>query len=145
MAQAIMRARVCEDYMQDTPTRTRRHWADVAVIVVGLGLFGLAVWFPPFTTTAGAGEVRSAPTVWPIYALAGGLTLIALFAGQRWQWRNIARLLLVVAVLVLVVGLFTGFRELGMAAWLTVIIPGIVLLIATPFFGPMPRSAETTR
>ncbi len=131
--------------MQDTPTRTRRHWADVAVIVVGLGLFGLAVWFPPFTTTAGAGEVRAVHSVWPIYAGAGGLTLIALLAGQRWEWRNLARLLLIAAVVVLAVGLFTGFRDLGMTAWLTVIIPGIVLLIATPFFGPMPRAAESTR
>jgi hypothetical protein len=129
--------------MQDTPARTRRHWADVAVILVGLGLFGLAVWFPPFTTTAGAGEVRTVHALWPIYATAGGLTLLALFAGQRWQWRTFARVLLIAAVVVLVVGLFTGFRELGPTAWLTVIIPGIVLLVAIPFFGPMPRAAES--
>src|SRR5918997_237754 len=90
--------------MQDTPARSRRHWADVAVILVGLGLFGLAIWFPPFTTTAGAGEVKTVHAVWPIYATAGGLTLIALFAGQRWQWRTFARLLLIAAVGVLVVG-----------------------------------------
>ena len=131
--------------MQDTPARTRRHWADIAVIIVGLGLFGLAIWFPPFTTTTGADEVKTAPAVWPIYALAGGLTLVALFAGQRWQWRTFARVLLIAAVAVLVVGLFTGFRELGPAAWLTVILPGIVLLVATPFFGPMPRAAELPR
>lgn len=128
--------------MQDTPARTRRHWADVAVILVGLGLFGLAVWFPPFTTTAGAGEVRTVYSVWPIYGTAGGLTLLALFAGQRWQWRTFARILLIAAVVVLIVGLFTGFRKLGPTAWLTVIIPGIVLLVAIPFFGPMPRAAE---
>ena len=131
--------------MQDTPPRTRRHWADVAVILVGLSLFGLAIWFPPFTTTTGAAEVKTAPAVWPIYALAGGLTLVALFTGQRWQWRTFARVLLIAAVVVLVVGLFTGFRQLGPAAWLTVIIPGIVLLVATPFFGPMPRAAESPR
>jgi hypothetical protein len=130
--------------MQETPARKRRHWADVAVILVGLGLFGLAIWFPPFTTTAGAGEVRTVHSVWPIYALAGGLTLVALFAGQRWQWRIFARLLLIAAVIVLAVGLFTGFRELGPTAWLTVIVPGIVLLVATPFFGPMPRAAESS-
>jgi hypothetical protein len=129
--------------MQDTPPRTRRHWADVAVILVGLGLFGLAIWFPPFTTTGGADEVTSVPTLWPYYAGAGGLTLIALFLGQRWEWRTVARLMLVGAVIVLVVGLFTRFRGLGPIAWITVIIPGIVLLAATPFFGPMPRAAET--
>jgi hypothetical protein len=131
--------------MPDTPTRTRRHWADIAVIIVGLGLFGLAVWVPPFTTSAGAEDVRSAPAVWPTYALAGGLTLIALFTGQRWQLRTVARLLLIAAVVVLAVGFFTGFRELGMTAWLTIIIPAIVLLIAAPFFGPMPRAVESPR
>lgn len=129
--------------MQDTPERKRRHWADVAVIVAGLALFGLAVWFPPFTTTAGAGEVRTVHSVWPIYASAGGLTLIALFLGQRWEWRTLARVLLLGAVVILVVGLFTGFRELGPVAWLTVIIPAVLLLIAMPFFRPMPRAAES--
>jgi hypothetical protein len=129
--------------MQDTPARQRRHWADVAIILVGLGLFGLAVWFPPFTTTTGAGEVRTVHYVWPIYATAGGLTLLGLFLGQRWQRRIFARLLLFGAVIVLAVGLFTGFRNLGPVAWLTVIVPGIVLLIATPFFGPMPRAVES--
>jgi hypothetical protein len=129
--------------MRDTPVRQRRHWADVAVILVGLGLFGLAIWFPPFTTTTGAGEVQGVHSVWPIYAVAGGLTLVALFLGQRWQWRTFARSLLVAAAIVLVVGLFTGFQALGFVAWVSVIIPALVLLIATPFFGPMPREADS--
>jgi len=128
--------------MQDTPSRERRRWADVAVILCGLGLFGLAIWFPPFTTTTGSGE-SAPPSVWPIYGGAGGLTLLALFLGQRWQWRTVARILLVAAVVILSYGLLTRFREFGPAAWLTVIIPGIIILIATPFFGPMPRAAET--
>jgi hypothetical protein len=43
---------------------------------------------------------------------------------------------------VLVIGFFTGFRAFGLVAWLTVIIPGLVLLVATPFFGPTPRAAR---
>jgi hypothetical protein len=81
-----------------------------------LGLFGLAIWFPPFTTTIGAEEVRTAPSVCPIYATAGSLTLIALFTGERWQWRTFARLLLVAAV--------------------------AVLVVAVEFLGPMPWAAE---
>jgi len=128
--------------MQDTPSRERRRWADVAVILCGLGLFVLSIWFPPFTTTTGASET-SPTSAWPIYGSAGGLTLAALFLGQRWQWRTFARVLLIAAVAVLVYGLLTRFRELGPAAWVTVIIPGILLLIAVPFFGPMPRAAES--
>src|SRR3954463_9986453 len=108
--------------MQNSP-RERRHWADVAVIIAGLGLFGLAVWFPPFTTTTGAEEVHHVHALWPIYALAGGLSLVALFVGQRWELRKLARFLLIAAVAVLVYGFFTGFRQFGIAAWLTVIVP----------------------
>jgi hypothetical protein len=129
--------------MQEIPSTARRHWADVAVILAGLGLIGLAVWYPPFTATTGAGEVRSVHSLWPVYAGAGALTLIALLLGQRWQWRTLARLLLVGAVIILAIGFFTGFRALGPVAWLTVIIPGIVLLAATPFFGPTPRAASS--
>lgn len=121
--------------MQETPARSRRHWADVAVILVGLGLFGLAIWIPPFTTSTGAEEVKTAPAVWPIYALAGGLTLIALFTGQRWQWRTFARVLLIAAVIVLVVGLFTGFRQLGVAAWLTIMRRTTMLRLVTSVMG----------
>jgi peptidoglycan/LPS O-acetylase OafA/YrhL len=128
--------------MQDTPSRERRRWADVAVILCGLGLFGLAIWFPPFTTSTGASETTPTSS-WPIYGSAGGLTLLALFLGQRWEWRTFARILLIAAVVVLGYGLLTRFRELGPAAWVTVIVPGILLLIATPFFGPMPRAAAS--
>jgi hypothetical protein len=124
--------------VKDTPDRTRRHWADVALILVGLGLFGLAVWFPPFSTT---GEAPQAILLWPIYALAGGLTLTALFLGQRWEWRLLARLLLVAAIGALLVGLFR-VRTVGVVAWLTLVIPAAVLLVAIPFFGPMPRAVK---
>jgi hypothetical protein len=33
------------------------------------------------------------------------------------------------------------FRDLGTAAVLTVLVPGLLLLLAAPFFGPMPRAA----
>ena len=108
--------------------QTRRRWADIAVIVAGLALFGLAILFPR-----------------PMYAIAGGLTLIGFLLGQRWEWRSYARGLLLIAVAGLVFGLFTWFSELGLVAWLTVIIPGVLLLVAIPYFGPMPRAAEERR
>jgi hypothetical protein len=54
----------------DTPGRDRRRWADAALILTGLGLFGPAVWFPPFSTTSDASQ---AIRLWPFYAFAGGL------------------------------------------------------------------------
>jgi peptidoglycan/LPS O-acetylase OafA/YrhL len=123
--------------MQEFPTLRRRHWADVAVIFVGLALVGLAVWSPPFSPSR---EVRNIVSAWQIYALAGGLSLAALFVGQRWRWRQVARLMLFAAAVVLLTGMFDAFRYLGPAAWLTAIIPAGLLLAAAPFFGPMPRS-----
>ena len=67
--------------------------------------------------------------------------LIALFLGQRWDWVRIARLALVAALVVLVYALFR-VRAVGMVAWLTLIIPGLILLLTIPFFGPMPRAGE---
>ncbi len=127
--------------MPETPAAGRRRWADVVLILTGLSLFGLAVWFPPFSTTAEAPEAIS---LWPNYALAGGLVLLALFLGQRWDWLRFTRLMLLVAVVVLAVGVFR-VRGLGMVAWLTLIIPGLAVLLAIPFFGPMPRAAEEAR
>jgi peptidoglycan/LPS O-acetylase OafA/YrhL len=124
--------------LADIPARKRRRWADVVLILAGLGLFGLAVWFPPFSTTD---EAPQAVSLWLNYALAGGLILVALFLGQRWDWVTVARLMLFAAVGVLAVGVFR-VRTLGMVAWLTLIIPGLAVLLAALFFGPMPRAAD---
>jgi hypothetical protein len=110
----------------------------VAVLIAGLLLSGLAIWPPPFVN---AQEVGGRFGVWQVYALAGGLTMAGLVLGQR--WRALARPLLLAAVLVLAAGLFTTFRDLGPAAALTVILPALLILVATPFFGPMPREAES--
>ena len=126
--------------MPEAPARKRRHWADVVVIVVSLALAGLAVWPSPFTERQ---EVRFL-SLWQVYALAGGLGFVALVVGQRWRWRALARLLLVAAVVVLAVGVFTMFRDLGLAAALTIIVPSLLLLLALPFFGPMPPERPDT-
>ncbi|MDF3052295.1 MAG: hypothetical protein K0S19_400 [Geminicoccaceae bacterium] len=125
--------------MGETPARDRRRWADVALILTGLSLFGLAVWFPPFSTTD---EAHVAVSLWPYYALAGGLVLLGLILGQRWDYLRFARILLFASLGVLVVALFQ-VRAVGMVAWLTLIIPALILLVTTPFFGPMPRAADS--
>jgi hypothetical protein len=123
--------------MADTAERQRRHWADVAAILAGLMLMGLAIWPVPFVHDADrAGQVA---VTWWIYALAGGLTLVGVFLGQRWERKQLARGLMIAAVAVLLYGLFTSLRGLGTTALLTAIVPGLLILLAIPFFGPMPR------
>jgi hypothetical protein len=127
-----------EVHMADVPEVRRRHWADVAAILAGLMLMGLAIWPVSFAADPETGRRVS---VWWIYALAGGLSLVGVFLGQRWEFRQVARGLLFAAVGVLVYGLVTMFRDLGTAAVLTVLVPSLLLLLAAPFFGPMPRAA----
>jgi hypothetical protein len=124
--------------MAEVTEKRRRHWADVAAILAGLMLMGLAIWPVPF---ADRPETGRQVDVWWIYALAGGLSLVGVFLGQRWRFRQLAQGLLFAAVGVLLYGLVVEFRELGIAAVLTVVIPGALLLLAAPFFGPMPRAA----
>ena len=83
--------------MAEVPEVRRRHWADVAAILTGLMLMGLAIWPVPFVSTE---EVRRV-SVWWIYALAGGLSLVAVFLGQRWRFQQLAQGLLFAAVGVL--------------------------------------------
>jgi hypothetical protein len=123
--------------MVEVPEVRRRHWADIAAIVAGLMLMGFAIWPIPF---AGTSETGRQVGVWWIYALAGGSSLIGVFLGQRWEFRHLARVLILAAVAVLLYGLLTQFRDLGPAAVLTAVVPGALLLLAAPFFGPMPRA-----
>ena len=125
--------------MAEAPELRRRHWADVLAIVAGLTLMGLAIWPVPFANTPETGRQVN---VWWIYALAGGLSLAGVFLGQRWELRQLARGLMLAAVGVLLYGLLVVFRDLGTAAVLTTLIPSVLLLLAAPFFGPMPRAAE---
>jgi hypothetical protein len=73
-------------------------------------LMGLAIWPVSFAADPETGRQVS---VWWIYALAGGLSLVGVFLGQRWEFRQVARGLLFAAVGVLVYGLVTMFRDLG--------------------------------
>jgi peptidoglycan/LPS O-acetylase OafA/YrhL len=125
--------------MQETPAQQRRLWADVAVIFVGLALVGLAIWSPPFSPSSG---VRNVVAAWQVYALSGGLSLAALVVGQRPRWRLIARLMLFAAAVILIVGLFSAFSRAGPVAWLTTVLPAVVLLAAASAVGPMPRGTE---
>ena len=126
--------------MADVPERQRRHWADVAAILAGLILMGLAIWPVPFVHAADRGG--QVAVTWWIYALAGGLTLVGVFLGQRWERKQLARGLMVAALLVLVYGLITTLWELGTVALLTAIVPALLILLAVPFFGPMPRDLQ---
>jgi hypothetical protein len=124
--------------MQETPERRRRLGADVVVILVGLLLVGLAAWNAPVSSGTRPDEAASMPSLYVAYAIGGGLALAALFIAHR--SRMIGRVVLVVSALVLLGYGIAGYRDAAEALWLTVLVPGLLLLGATPFFGPVPRA-----
>jgi cytochrome bd-type quinol oxidase subunit 2 len=123
--------------MSDTPARERRRWADIVVIATGLMLVGFAAWNAPASTGA-PDETASLPSLFTAYAAGGALAIVALFVAHR--SRTGGRVLIVAAALLLLVFGFDAFRERAAAAWLTVLVPAVLLLGAVPFFGPMPRA-----
>jgi peptidoglycan/LPS O-acetylase OafA/YrhL len=124
--------------VQESATGQRRRWADIVVILVGLSLVGLAAWNAPVSAGAGPDEARSMPSIYMAYAVGGGLALAAVFAVHR--WRGVGRILLLAAAVVLLGYGVAGYRQVAEALWLTVVLPGVLLLAAAPFFGRMPRA-----
>jgi hypothetical protein len=118
----------------------RRRWADVVVILAALYVFLAAVWAPPGLGPAEAGAESSDHGLWWwAHAIGGGLALFAVPVAMK----NVlvARIMAGAGGLVLLVGL-TAFDTIGWLAIRTLLIPAVLILIATPFLGPMPTPEE---
>ena len=124
--------------MSETPRQRRRLAADTVVIFTGLLLLGLAAWNAPASSGRTPDETASLPSMYMAYAVGGALALVSLFVAHR--SRTAGRLLLVLAALLLLGFGFDAFRAGAAAVWLTVLVPALQMLGATPFFGPMPRA-----
>jgi hypothetical protein len=117
----------------------RRHWADVVVIVAGVYLFLVAFWSPGLVAAEGAARVQDHQFWWWTKMLAGVAALIAVLVVQRHVL--VGRILVGGAALLALLGLLT-FRVWDWVVLVTVLIPGLLLAVATPFFGPMPTPEE---
>ena len=123
-----------------------RHLADVVGIFVGIGLLAISIWPSGLTASEEAAQVTRSPnTVYLVRALAGIAALAAVIVGQRWRQRTIARVLMALAGAALLVTLLT-FNEFDTRALLTLLLPGLLLLVAAAAVGPMPSpQQEDTR
>lgn len=118
----------------------RRRWADVVVILAGIFVFAFAIWFPPVGEAEQAGEgVRDEGAWWWVHAIGGALAVASLFV--TFKSARAAKLMVGAAGLILLGGLLV-FRQLGWVSLVTVGLPGVLLLIAAPFVGPMPTPEE---
>ena len=116
-------------------TARRRQWVDTLAIIAGVATFAGAIW-GPLLSTGGMSEVRYKDYVWIMYAVAGGAAIASVFLAQRRP--RPARALLALAGLLLLSSLF-AFRDFGWRSWLTILVPGLIMLVASPFLGVMPR------
>lgn len=118
----------------------RRRWADVVVIVAALYAFLAAIWAPP-----GLGPAEAAADApdhggwWWAHAIGGSLALASVFVALRSV--VLARVLAGAGGLVLLAGLL-AFDNIGWLAFRTLILPAVLILLATPFLGPMPTPEE---
>jgi hypothetical protein len=119
-----------------------RHWADLLAILTAVSLIAIAIW--PGTPSASVDadrETTATPALWLAHIASGSLTMLAVFMAQRWQNRPVARILLVVAAIVLI-GALVVFRDFTTRALLTTIIPALALLVSALAVGPMPREVN---
>jgi peptidoglycan/LPS O-acetylase OafA/YrhL len=118
----------------------RRRWADVVMIVAALYAFLAAIWAPPGLGPAeAAADAPDHGTWWWAHAIGGSLALASVFVALRST--ILARILGGLGGLVLLAGLL-AFDGIGWLAIRTLVIPAVLILLATPFIGPMPTRAE---
>jgi hypothetical protein len=122
---------------------SNRNWADLLAIVTAVSLIGISIW--PGTPSASIGadrETTATPALWLAHIASGSLAIIAVFIGQKWRNRPLARLLLVGGAIVLL-GALLVFRDFTTRALLTTIVPALALLVSAVAIGPMPREVTS--
>ena len=120
-----------------------RNWADLLAIVTAVSLIGISIWPGTPSTSIGADrETTATPALWLAHIASGSLVIMAVFIGQKWQNRSLARLLLVGGAIVLL-GALLVFRDFTTRALLTTIVPALALLVSAFAIGPMPREVSS--
>jgi hypothetical protein len=115
-----------------------RRWqlADFVTIMVGVSLIGTALYGGGLVWWSEASQIRDLNVVWIIHFLVGTLGIVAVGLAQTSRWRSAGRITLLVCGIVLLFGL-GAFSRLGLLAWLTFGLPGIILILLARFVGPL--------
>jgi hypothetical protein len=124
--------------MADAPARPARKLADIVVIAASVISLGNAMWGPTIFTAMmhdmPAGD-RGIGYNWAVFGLSGMLGVLSIFMTMRWP--RFARIPLLIAGLMLVAVPFTYIRPHPLPVATSVVL-GLAMLLALPFFGPMP-------
>lgn len=121
-------------------TERGRRWADIVAILASVVLFGYSVWggvlagdSEAMTEVGNLGLARASNIV------GGLLGIIGIFVAQR--SRGAGRVIVMLAGVVALIGLF-AFTVVDATAMLAAGVPGLLLLIAGMFVGPMPAPGD---
>ena len=121
--------------MDRASTERSVDWADFIAIVAAVACFAFAIWGTPLAVgEVAGGDTRNISLIWLSYGIGGVLALAGVAVAQ--QRRGQGRILVGAGGVVLLLGLI-GFAQPEGAAWAS-IIPGVLMLAAAPFVGPLP-------
>jgi hypothetical protein len=120
-----------------------RRWADIVAILASVTLFGFSVWGGVLSGESGSlSEVRNIGLARGSNILGGVLGVVGIFAAQK--SRAAGRALVIAAGLVALAGMF-AFRVIDGTSIIASGAPGLALLIAGFFVGPMPTERDELR
>jgi hypothetical protein len=118
-----------------------RRWqlADFVAILVSVSLIGTALYGGGIVWGGEASEIRhlrALNAVWIVHFFTGAFGVVAVGLAQTSRWRSAGRITLLVCGIILLLGLGAFFR-IGWLAWLTLALPGIILILLARFVGPL--------
>ena len=104
-------------------------------------LIGLALYGGPLIDKGEGRVIRNVDAVWLIQLVTGALAVVAVGLAQRDRWHTFGRALIAVAGVIHLGGL-GYFMSMGWRAWLTIVLPGVLLIALSPFIGPAQAKAR---
>ena len=119
------------------PERRRRSMPNIVVILTSVALIGFAIWGGSTYGMLDTAESSSPFLPAVPHIVAGGLGLAAVLVGQRWRQLTFARLLLLLAAVILL-GTVALLEYTGPWAWYSLIIPALLLAGSALFLRPVP-------
>ena len=121
-------------------TERGRRWTDIVAILASVVLFGYSVWGGILAGDSEAmAEVGNLGLARASSIVAGLLGVIGIFVAQR--ARGAGRVIVMLAGVVALIGLF-AFTVADATAMLAAGVPGLLLLVAGMFVGPMPGPGD---
>lgn len=120
-----------------TASPSQRSLANILGIITAGALIAFAAWGGSLQGLGTTDE--AARPVIPVFVHfgAGMLVLAGVLVAQKWNQRGLGRALFALAGIALLVTLIV-FRYFGPWAWMSLVVPAVLLFVAATLLGPVP-------